>query len=173
VAMVGSFPSAGHDARPRYAGRGLTPRRTTMVSLSTTKTYRRLGGFSETGRRLCDLHHMATSPWPGSGREASSFVKHVTCGRPAVSRAGGPRRRRRRPLARLQPVQPQPQVVPGGQDDPQRVRGAHHQQLQLAARLVPPSSCRSSITSQVRPRQRRQVLQQPLGDGPPVQVRRR
>ena len=72
-----------------------------------------------------------------------------------------------------QPVQPQPQVVPGGQDDPQLVGGAHHQQLQLAARLVRPQLVQV-IDHQPDPvRQRRQVLQQPLGDHPPVQVRRR
>ena len=35
-----------------------------------------------------------------------------------------------------EPVQPQPHVMPGGQDEPQFLRPAHHEQLQLAQRLV-------------------------------------
>ena len=35
-----------------------------------------------------------------------------------------------------QPVQPQPHVMPGGQHEPQLRRAAHHQQFQLAQRLV-------------------------------------
>ena len=36
-----------------------------------------------------------------------------------------------------QPVQPQPHVMPGGQHEPQLLRRAHHQQLQLPPRLGP------------------------------------
>ena len=34
------------------------------------------------------------------------------------------------------PVQPQLHVMPGGQDEPQFLRPAHHEQLKLAQRLV-------------------------------------
>ena len=72
-----------------------------------------------------------------------------------------------------QPVQPQPQVMPGGQHEPQLRRGAHHQQLQLPQRLGR-AQLVHVIDHQPEPvRQRRQVLQQPLHDRPPVQVRRR
>jgi hypothetical protein len=40
-------------------GEAFAPAWAAMVSLSITKTYRRSGVFSGTGRRLCDLHHMA------------------------------------------------------------------------------------------------------------------
>jgi hypothetical protein len=40
-------------------GEALTPRRTRMISLSTTKTYRRSTGFSGAERKSCDLRHMA------------------------------------------------------------------------------------------------------------------
>ena len=72
-----------------------------------------------------------------------------------------------------QPVQSQPQVMAGRQHEPQRVRGAHHQQLQLASRLIR-AQLVHVVEHQPGPvRQRRQVLQQPLHDRPPVQIRRR
>ena len=59
----GSAQGGQAGQRQQYqhaAGDGvLTPRGTTMISLSTTKTYRRSAGFSGTGPKLCDLHHMA------------------------------------------------------------------------------------------------------------------
>jgi hypothetical protein len=72
-----------------------------------------------------------------------------------------------------QPVQPQPHVVPGSQHEPQLRRGPQHQQLQLPTRLV-----RAQLVHVVDHQpdpvpQLDQVLQQPLDDRPPVQIRRR
>ena len=58
-----------------------------------------------------------------------------------------------------QPVQPQPQVMPGTQHEPQRIRGPHHQQLQLPQRLVRPQQVDVIDHQPDRLRQRRQVLQ--------------
>jgi len=72
-----------------------------------------------------------------------------------------------------QPVQPQPHVMPGGQHEPQLGRRAHQQQLQLPPRLVR-TQLMQVVDHQPQPAlQRRQVLQQPLHDRPPVQIRRR
>ena len=72
-----------------------------------------------------------------------------------------------------QPVQPQPHVMPGRQHEPQLRRGPHHQQLQLAQRLVR-AQLVHVVDHQPQPvLQRCQVRQQPLHDRPPVQIRRR
>ncbi len=72
-----------------------------------------------------------------------------------------------------QPVQAQPHVMPGGQHEPQLRRRAHQQQLQLAQRLVR-AELVHVVEDQPQPLvQGRQILQQPLGDRPPIQVRRR
>jgi hypothetical protein len=107
-------------------------------------------------------------------------------------RVGQPYSRRRRQLSRLghgepqiigadlgqlplqpQPVQPQPHVMPRRQHQPQLLRRAHHQQLQLPPRHVR-AQLMHVIDDQPQPvRQRRQIRQQPLGDRPPIQIRRR
>jgi len=72
-----------------------------------------------------------------------------------------------------QPVQPQPQIMPGRQHEPQLRRAPHQQQLQLPPRFRRPQLVHV-IEHQPEPvLQRHQVLQQPLDDRPPVQVRRR
>ena len=71
-----------------------------------------------------------------------------------------------------QPVQPQPQVVPGCEDQAQIRRCALHQQLQLPQRIG--AQLVHVIDDQPQPvRQRRQVAQQPLHNRPAAQVRRR
>ena len=63
--------------------------------------------------------------------------------------------------------------MPGRQHEPQLRRGPHHQQLQLAQRLVR-AQLVHVIDHQPQPvLQRCQVRQQPLHDRPPVQIRRR
>jgi hypothetical protein len=70
-----------------------------------------------------------------------------------------------------QPVQPQPHVMPGGQDEPQRRRRAHDQQLQLPPRLIR-AQLVQVVDHQPEPLfKRRQVPKQPLDDRPPVQIR--
>jgi hypothetical protein len=72
-----------------------------------------------------------------------------------------------------QPVQAQPQVMPGSQHEPQLFWRAHNQQLQLVPRLARAQFVHV-VDHQPDPvLQRHQVLQQPLSDGPPVQVGRR
>jgi hypothetical protein len=71
-----------------------------------------------------------------------------------------------------QPVQPQPHVMPGGQHEPQARRGPHDQQLQLPQRV----GAQLVHVVDHQPQhliQRRQIRQQPLGDHPAVQIRRR
>ena len=71
-----------------------------------------------------------------------------------------------------QPVQPQPQVMSGGKHEPQPVRRAHHQQLQLAQRLGG-GQLVHVVDHQPDPvLQPRQVFEQPLDDCPAIQVRR-
>jgi len=70
-----------------------------------------------------------------------------------------------------QPVQAQPDVMPGGQHEPQLLRRAHQQQLQLPPRLVRAQFVHVVEYQPQRLVQRRQVRQQPLHDHPPVQVR--
>ena len=72
-----------------------------------------------------------------------------------------------------QPVQPQPQIMPGRQHEAQPRRATHQQQLKL-----PPRFRRSKLVHVIEHQpepvlERRQVLQQPLHHRPPVQVRRR
>ena len=112
------------------------------------------------------------------------------CSTPAPPPADPPRRRRTAPAASArvnrrsgradlgqlalqpQPVQAQPHVMPGGQHEPQPRRGPHDQQLQLPQRIR--AQLVHVIDHQPQPvLQRRQVRQQPLGDRPPVQIRRR
>ncbi len=69
-----------------------------------------------------------------------------------------------------QPVQAQPQIVPGGQHNPQLLRAAHQQQLQLAQRLG-----RAQFVGIVDQQpglvlQRLQVRQQPLDERPAIQI---
>jgi hypothetical protein len=71
-----------------------------------------------------------------------------------------------------QPVQAQPQVMPGRQHEPQRFRRAHDQQLQLAPRLARAQFVHVIDDQPDRVLQWHQVLQQPLGDDPPVQIGR-
>ena len=71
-----------------------------------------------------------------------------------------------------QPVQAQPKVTAGNQDEPQGGRGAHDQQLQLAQRLG-----RAQLVQVVDHQpdllfQRGEVLQQPLDRRPAIQVGR-
>ena len=71
-----------------------------------------------------------------------------------------------------QPVQAQPEVTAGNQDEPQGGRGAHDQQLQLAQRLG-----RAQLVQVVDHQpdllfQRGEVLQQPLDRRPAIQVGR-
>ena len=62
--------------------------------------------------------------------------------------------------------------MPGGQHEPQVRRGAHDQQFQLPQRVR--AQLVHVVDHQPQPViQRRQICQQPLGDRPPVQVRRR
>jgi len=62
--------------------------------------------------------------------------------------------------------------VPVGQHEPQARRGPHDQQLQLPQRVG--AQLLHVVDHQPQPViQRRQIRQQPLGDHPPVQVRRR
>ncbi len=62
--------------------------------------------------------------------------------------------------------------MPGGQYEPQLRRGPHQKQLQLLQRLR--AQFVHVVDHQPQPvLQRSQVRQQPLGDGPPVQVRGR
>ena len=63
--------------------------------------------------------------------------------------------------------------MPGGQHEPQRRRGTHHQQLQLPPRLVR-AKLVQVVDHQPQPvLERRQILQQPLGDHPSVKIRGR
>jgi hypothetical protein len=63
--------------------------------------------------------------------------------------------------------------MPGGEHEPQLLGRPHHQQLQLPLRLGR-AQLVQVVDHQIDPvLQRCQVLQQPLGDRPPVQVRRR
>jgi hypothetical protein len=79
--MVGSFPSTGDDARPRHVGRGLDAAPDDDGFASTTKTYRRLEGFSEAEPGSCDLHHIAAGvAMVRIEPQVSSFVVRVTCG---------------------------------------------------------------------------------------------
>ena len=69
-----------------------------------------------------------------------------------------------------QPVQPQPDVMPGRQHEPQPRRRSHHQQLQLPQRV------RAQLVHVIdhQPQglfQRRQVIQQPFNQRPPAEVR--
>ena len=71
-----------------------------------------------------------------------------------------------------QPVQAQAHIMPGGEHEPQLLWRPHHQQLQLLLRLGR-AQLVQVIDHEIDPvLQRRQVFQQPLGDRPPVQVRR-
>jgi hypothetical protein len=72
-----------------------------------------------------------------------------------------------------QPVQSQPQIVPGRQHEPQVLGCPHDQQLQLPPRLVRAQFVHVVEYQPQRLVQRRQVLQQPLDYRPPVQVGRR
>ncbi len=71
-------------------------------------------------RRLGQLH-------PGSAQQFPRLIR----GEPQIGRA----ELGQLPL-QAQPVEPKPHVMPGGQHEPQLRRPAHHQQLQLAERLV-------------------------------------
>ena len=72
-----------------------------------------------------------------------------------------------------QAVQAQPQIVPGQEHEPKHSRCPHQQQLQLTERIGRPQLV-EVVDHQPEPvLQRRQVLQQPLHDRPPVQIRRR
>ncbi len=63
--------------------------------------------------------------------------------------------------------------MPGGEHEPQLLWRPHHQQLQLLLRLGR-AQLVQVVDHEIDPvLQRRQILQQPLGDRPPVQVRRR
>ena len=71
-----------------------------------------------------------------------------------------------------QPVQAQPQVVAGGEDEPQPGGSAHHQQLQLAQRLGR-AQLVQVIDHQPDPvLQLGEIGQQPLDDRPAVQIGR-
>jgi hypothetical protein len=69
-----------------------------------------------------------------------------------------------------QPVQAEPQIVPGGQHDPQLLRAAHQQQLQLALRLGRAQLVGIVNQQPGRVLQRLQVRQQPLDDRPAIQI---
>jgi hypothetical protein len=62
--------------------------------------------------------------------------------------------------------------MPGDQHEPQLLRRAHQQQLQLPPRLVRAQLVHVVEYQPQRLVQRRQVRQQPLDHHPPVQVRR-
>jgi hypothetical protein len=73
---------------------------------------------------------------------------------------------------RRQPVQPQPEVVPGSQHEPKLRRRPHHQQLELSERLGRAQLLRIVDHQHDRVLKRPQILQQPLDNCPAVQVRR-
>jgi hypothetical protein len=70
-------------------------------------------------------------------------------------------------------VQAQPHVVPGGQYEPQRRRRPHQQEFKLAQRLIGVQLVHVVDHQPQPPFQRRQVVEQPFHQSPPVQVRRR
>ena len=107
-------------------------------------------------RRLRQLYSRSREQFPGLG-QAEPQIGRADLGQLAFQ---------------PQPVQAQPHIVAGGQHEPQLRRRPHHQQLQLPQRLG--AELVHIIDHQPQPvRQRRQVLQEPLHDCPPVQVRRR
>ena len=76
------------------------------------------------------------------------------------------------PALQAQSVQPEPQIVAGGEQEAQLLGRAHQQQLELALRVLGAQLVQIVDHQPHRARERLQILKQPLDDRPAVEIGR-